>query len=631
MSTPFQRDGMPNPPQRSNNTDRFSTYLMVDNHQGRVVLQWIAEPRLRRNLQRYAAHDPHFPRLRDAGDLEEQLEQFWINFALNPPPPQEWEPANRHELAFQHLASYYESICHQAAKAIAHKHSQVSWEETLTIARAFIYNPKKLADILRKFQTKGSAKLSTYLHEVLTRTIKSETAVGRYSYWRLVCKTSEKKLLNALETAHYGQREISQILFAQKYFTKVYFFNRVKGRTRRRGETWPLPQPEDFAETAHCYNAERLLPSAPPEVASNPHPVTAEQIQRWMESCFEAVKECKNLEYQTCSLDELNAKLGIEIADPKTEPEDSAWGEFGEDELSLAWFNQTEEIKQLLETELKRCGNIIEVPLSERIWLIDKAKILPLKYGFGFTQKQIAVLCGIQQCKVSRDLTNKYTKPLLKALTQLSQPEGWVSDYVTEWLQKYFPSPNRADIIHAALVESLKQLTGAERELLSLRYGEKLVVTVIGDRWGCSADEVKAKLASIETQLHIFLLNCIGKWMKEYVNHWLHIFYQTPLKEALIHQLKGLPDSIQEGLQLYYKQSVLREQIEQNREESEAPDLTLLWEGRCQLEEGLIQWTADCLDIALTGNEERKKINQIVENWLKNFYVFEGGVQENEI
>lgn len=149
MSTPFNRDPMPSPPQRSNNTKRFSTYLMLDNQQGRVVLQWIAAPRLRRNVQRYAAHDPHFARLRDAKDLEEQLEQFWINLAVNPPPPQEWEPTNRQELAFQHLASYYETICHQAAKAIAYKHSQVSWEEALTIARAFIYNQKKLGDILR--------------------------------------------------------------------------------------------------------------------------------------------------------------------------------------------------------------------------------------------------------------------------------------------------------------------------------------------------------------------------------------------------------------------------------------------------------------------------------------------------
>ncbi len=563
MSTPFNRDPIPNPPQRSNNIDRFSTYLMVDSQQGLVVLQWVGEPRLRRNLQRYAAHDPHFARLLDAKDLEEQLEQFWINLAVNPPPPQEWEPANRQELAFKHLASYYESICHKAAKAIAYKHSQVSWEEALTIARAFIYNPQKLADILRKYQIQGSAKRSTYLHEVLTRTIKSETSVGKYSYWRLICQISEIKLTHALETAHYKQTEISQILFARKYFTNVYVFSRVKGRRKRPGETWPIPESEDFAETANCYNAERLLPSAPPEVTSNPHPVTAEQIQRWMENCFEAVKEGKKLEYQNLSLDELNANLGIEITDPKTAVENSAWPELGEEELTSAWSNQTEEIKQRLETALKRCGNMIEVPLSEGHWLIDETKLLPLKYGFGLTQKQMAVLCGIKQCKVSRDLKNKYIKPLVEALTQLSQPEGWVYDYVTEWLQKYFPSPNRADIIQAALVESLKQLTVSERELLSLCYGEKLDFSIIGDRQGYSVNEVEAKLASIETQLHNSLLHCIGKWMKEYVNQWLHIFYRTPIKQTLIHHLMALPSSIQESLQLYYKNSALPEQIEQ--------------------------------------------------------------------
>jgi hypothetical protein len=246
------------------------------------------------------------------------------------------------------------------------------------------------------------------------------------------------------------------------------------------------------------------------------------------------------------------------------------------------------------------------------------------------TQIQIAGLCGIKQYTVSRNL-NQYKKALLKALKEFSQPEGWVSEYVGEWLHKYFSSPDRRDIIQAALVEALKQLTVSERELLSLRYGERLDFRAIGLRLGCSADEVKAKLCSIEAQLHIFLLTCLEKWMKDYVKHWLHIFYQAPIQQTLIHDIMALPSSLQNSLQLHYKNSVNLEQIEWGLEWEKPEMFNLFWEGKCQLEEGLIQWTTDILDISLTGNQERQKINQIVENWLKNFYIFGEGGQEDDI
>lgn len=630
MSTSFNRDRqIPNLPPRRNNTDRFSTYLMVDNQQGRVVLRWKTDSRLRRNIQFYAARDPNFAQWHNDNEQEQKLEQFWIAIALNEAPMQQWEPAHRQQLALQHLASYYETICHKAAKAIADKHSQVSWEETLTIARTFVYSSSKIEEILRKYQPTGNAKFFTYLQEVLIRTIKSETSVGRYSSWRLICKISCQKLAHALASVQCQETQITQILFARKLFKAVYLFKRVKSQTRKAGETWPIPEPEDFAETAHCYNAERLLPSAPPEVAATPQ-VTPEQIQRWMETCFEAVKASKRSEYQDYSLEELNDQRGIEIADPKTETDSLGLPLGAESELNSALSKHSAKINQLFETELKQCPNIVELQLSDRIWLIDEAKLLPLKYGLGFTQTQIASLCGIKQYNVSRNLS-KYKKPLLKALKQLSQPDKWSEKYVGEWLAKYFPSPDRTDIIQAALVEALKELTVSERELLSLRYGEKLEVRVIGDRLEYSADEVTAKLAEIESQLHTFLLKSIDYWIKDYVNEWLDDFYQTLIHQVLIQQLMALPASIQNALQLYSKKSVKGEQTEENVESGERDPIDLFWEGKCQLEERLIEWAADHLNIVISGNEERQKIDLLVEDWLKYFYVFGEGGQENEV
>lgn len=627
MFNPFlHRDRIPTPPKRLNNVERFSTYLMVDTQQGRVVLQWITQPRLRRNFQLYAARDPNFARLGDR--RESALEAFWIDLALNPPPPQPWEPTNREQLALQHLASYYELICDKAAKWIVNKHGQLLWQDAFDIARTLVHDQEKLASILSQYQAKGDAKLSTYLQEVLIRTIKSEASVGRYSYWRLVCQTPQYKLIDALGRFGCQEPEISQIIFARKYFHQVYLFNRVKSPHRKPGEIWPVPQPEDFGETANCYNAERLLPCAPPEVAANPNPVTGEQMKAWMETCFEALKTTKKLTKECWSLDVLREK-GREFAAPETESEDYFINIVGEGKFKGGYLNEAKGISERLETELRNCKNVIELQLENGRWFIDETNLLPLTYGFGLTQTQIAALCNLKQYQVSRKLSY-YKTQLLNALTEISQPEEWVLPYVREWLQKYFPAPNRADIIQAALVEALKEITASERELLSLCYGEQLDVRAVGDRLGISPEEVEAKLNPIETQLHNGLLKHLDKWMKEYIKQWLYEVYQLSIQQVLIHHVQELPLPIQNSLQMHYQNYANPEQLAREVRLSESEDSQLFWKGRCQVEEDLVRWILEELNINLTGNKERERINKIVERNLIAIYKQGKGGQDNE-
>ncbi|HEY9838206.1 MAG TPA: hypothetical protein V6D27_15050, partial [Vampirovibrionales bacterium] len=280
MLSPSNPNPIPTPPRRSPNVNQFSTYLRSNHDGGRWVLEWKTEPRLRRNFQLYIAQDPNFAKLCDHSEDGMGLEQFWIALALDPPPPQGWEPTDRQQLAFQHLASYYEPICHKAARAIVDIHSQILWEDAFTIARLWLQKQDKLSEILRKYQANGPAQFSTYLQSVLMRTIKSETDVGRYSYWRLLCKAPDYEIAQALESVYLGPHPVSQLLLARKYFKKVYMANRINGGSRKKGEIWPPPQGEDFAETANFYNAQRLLRSALPEVAANP-PTNAQQIESW--------------------------------------------------------------------------------------------------------------------------------------------------------------------------------------------------------------------------------------------------------------------------------------------------------------------------------------------------------------
>lgn len=618
MSSPSNPNPIPNPPRRFPNVNQFSTYLRSNHDGGRWVLEWKTEPRLRRNIQLYRAQDPNFADLCDRAEDGTELEQFWITLALDPLPPQGWEPLERQQLAFQHLASYYEPICHNAARAIADKHSQILWEDALTIARLWLQKQDKLAEVLSKYQPNGPAKFSTYLQSVLMRNITSETDVGRYSYWRLLCKAPDYEIVQALELAGVLRPQIPQMLLARKTFKKVYMANRINGGGRRIGEIWPAPQSEDFAETAKFYNDQRFLGSALPEVAVNP-PSNGEQIGAWIQACLKALKDKRRRENELISIEPPPEQPGLEIPDPKTEGEDSILEEGSEGDFPDSAGSQINRIQELFETELRGCRSILEVQLGEHSVLMDKDRILLLRYGIGLTQQQIGELRGINQSSVNRKLKTYRTR-LLSALTQLSQPKDRAKDYVQGWLQKNFLSPNRADLIAIALVKEIKSLKSENRELLSLRYGQKLTVQQIGDRLGLMTDQVQSRLSNIETQLHKCLFTTLENWIKKYVDKWLYDFYTSALNQLLNQGFNLLSPDIQKILKLSYNHRVPLDKIAARVGLDEERVHHLVWEGICQLETHLNQKLSEVLEGSVLGKIEGQHLAQLTDKWLTNLH-----------
>lgn len=628
MLSPSNPNPIPNPPRRSPTVTQFATYLRSNHEGGRWVLEWKTEPRLRRNIQLYIAQDPNFADLCDRGEDGTELEQFWITLALDLLPPQEWEPRDRQQLAFQHLASYYEPICHKAARAITDKHSQILWEDAFTIARLWLQKQDKLAEIFRKYQSNGPAKFSTYLQSVLMLNIKSETDVGRYSSWRLLCKAPDYEIVEALESAGVRPTQVSQMLLARKTFKKVYIANRINGGYRRPGEIWPAPQSEDFAETANFYNHQRLLRSALPAVAVNP-PSNAEQIESWMYGCLKALKDKRGRENELISIEPLPEQPGLEIPDPKTEWEDAILEEGSEGDFPNSPGSQMDRIPELFETALRGCRSIREIPLGDRRVLIDKDGIILLKYGIGFTQQQIADLRGINQSSVNRKLKT-YKTCLLIALTQFSQPEERAMEYVKGWLQKNFLSPNREDMIAQSLVEAIKTLKSEDRELLSLRYGQKLTVQQIGDRLGLTADPVQSRLSNIEMQLHKCLFTTLENWIKKYVDKWLYDVYTSALSKLLNQGFNLLSPDIQKILKLSYNHHVPLDKIAARVELDEARAHHLIGEGICLLEAHLIQNLSAGLEMSFVGKFERQQLAKFTEKWLINLHKSNEGELNHE-
>jgi RNA polymerase sigma factor (sigma-70 family) len=502
-------------PKRRDNLNKFSTYIVLNNQNNQLVLQWKHQPSLQRNLKLYEEKHDGFSNLFYHEDKVADIAHFWRKVAFDESQLiADWEPSNKTQLAYEHLASYFEEKCYWAAKELCKGRNANFWEEYLFIARLLVYNPLKLKEVLVKYNAQ-IANLDTYITTTLTNHIKSSAEVSRFSRWRLLYTKSDKELREALKVFGIIEPEISLIVFARKYFKQVYLINKVKNSTRTTGKKWIAPDEDDFSKSAQCYNAEKVLPSAPHEVFANSTKVTAKQIQDWMEICIKALESYPISILPKFSLDALQsdgfqAKSELQVSDAEDTTEQGF----------LA--NQA---NSLLSEQLQ------SMKLGDR-------NILLLYYGFGLNQKQLADRLGINQSTISRYLT-KSTIKLLESIARISQPQQWVKQYVKQWLASEYQAPVHSDLIQAALVSAVKKIANEEREILQLYYGEGMDEREIASQSGISLNEIATRLTQAINHLQEKLMQEINFWMKEYLEKWLDNYYKSLIKLVLKNEARS--------------------------------------------------------------------------------------------
>ncbi|MEH2445566.1 MAG: sigma-70 family RNA polymerase sigma factor [Nostoc sp.] len=509
-------------PKRRDNLNKFSTYIMLTNQNNQLTLQWKHQPSLQRNLKLYEDKHPEFSNLFFHDDKGIDIVNFWRKVASDESQLiADWEPSNKIQLAYEHLASYFEEKCYWAAKDLCKERNANSWEEYLCIARLLVYNPLKLKEILVKYNSE-SANIDTYITNIITKHIKYSAEVNRFSRWRLLYKKSDKELIEALKVFGIIEPEISLIIFARKYFKQVYLINKVKNPNRTIGKKWIAPEEEDFSKSAQCYNVEKVLSTAPHEVFANFTKVTAKQIQDWMEICIKALESYPISIIPKFSLDAFQSEFEVrsELQTPEIEWEKISSSEDIREQGFLA--NQANSI------------------LSEQLqsMKLDERRILLLYYGFRLNQKQLADRLGINQSTISRYLT-KSTIKLLEAIARISQPQQWVKGYVIRWLESEYHAPVHSDLIQAALVSAIKKLVKEEREILQLYYGERMDKIKIASQLGVSLNEIAIRLTQTKNNLQEKLIQEINIWMKEYLEKWLGNYYKSLLKIVLKNEAKS--------------------------------------------------------------------------------------------
>ena len=514
MPNPFNQEIIPRLPERRDNAENFFTYLILTTRNRRPVIQWQNDAELKRNFELYQECNQTFSQLCSQPNQTKNVAEFWREIAINTSlSVQEWEPKNRKMLALKHLATYFEKGCYYAAIEVGSKSSERSWEEYLYCARVFIFNYENFIKLLQSYNVSHQASLDTYIQQSLIRTI--HASISKFSRWRLLTHESDKYLREALQRAGTQEPNISQFIFARKYFKQVYRFNKVNNPAiRQPGQKWPNPDSEDFQAAAECYNAEKYLPSAPHEVSAGSS-INGQQIQAWMKICIAALQNYPK---------SINPQFSIEALQ-----EQGHEGFLDKSQVENANIAKT----KISGTAVRELLNQTDSAFRKQLESLtpDQHTILLLYYGAGFKQKQLAIQLNLNQSSISRRL-DAIKIQLLQAMVEMSQPHQWVANYVVEWLQKKFRAPLHSDLIQVALVQAIKEFESEEQEVLHLRYGQQVAQEKIATELGMDLLAVSAIISQAQQKLQGNLIKVLNTWMKEYVEKWLVKFYQAQILAA---------------------------------------------------------------------------------------------------
>ena len=514
MPNHFNQEIIPRLPERRDNAENFFTYLILATRNGRPVIQWKNDAELKRNFELYQECNQTLSQLCSQPNQTQNIAEFWRQIAINQSlSVEEWEPENRKMLALKHLATYFEKACYYAAIEVSSKSKNCFWEEYLYCARVFICTYENFIKLLQSYNVFHPASLDTYIQQSLIKTIRA--SISKFSPWRLLTRESDKYLREALQRAGTLEPNISQFIFARKYFKQVYLFNKVNNPAiRQPGQKWPNADSEDFQAAAECYNAEKYLPSAPHEVSAG-STINEQQMQAWMKICIAALQNYPK---------SINPQYSIEALQ-----EQGREGFLDKSQLENANIakakNSGTAVRELLnQTDSAFCKQLESLTP-------DQHTILLLYYGAGFKQKQLAIQLNLNQSSISRRL-DAIKIQLLQAMVEMSQPHQWVPDYVGEWLQKNFRAPLHSDLIQVALVQAIKELESEEQEVLRLRYGQQVAEEKIATELGMDLLVVSAIISQAQQKLQANLIKVLNTWVKEYVEKWLVNFYQAQFLAA---------------------------------------------------------------------------------------------------
>lgn len=516
--------------------EKFYKYMDLGSDSANSNIRWKSEAHLQRNIELYKSRHEKFISLSNQKDNIRELVQFWIDVALYDLPPQEnWESNNRVQKAWEHLTVYCEESCYHATFEVWKIDQSQSWEELIFLARSLIYERDRFKNILVQYNNVNSS-LDTYITKILINNVKDKTSIGKFSKWRLFVHKSDKELKEALYRDGRCELEISQYLFARKYFKQVYQMNKLQNPAVTKGKKYPEPSETDFIEVVNYYNTEKLLSGAPHEVAAS-EDITVEQLKAWIDASIAALYNYPKSIASNYSLEALQ-DTGRDFEYPSQEV------------FELGYCGSAEDTSFV---------NKAEAALRQQLYSLkpNQQKTLLLYYGFELNQTQVAEILQLTQRAITARLQTIKLK-FIRTLSQLSEPSEWVYEYVTGWLVSSYRSPVYSDLINVALVEAIKKLEQQEKEALRLCYGQKMHLKNIANKLQITEsdlaliiDNAKAKLEdNLIKEIDCIIIQYLKVWLSNTCKHIIQLACNN-LKVSPTTRLEALQPILEESLKIW--------------------------------------------------------------------------------
>ncbi|MBD2208056.1 XRE family transcriptional regulator [Calothrix sp. FACHB-1219] len=529
------------------------------------------------------------------------------------------QPETEKKLAHWHLLAYFDrDRCYLIWRSWCRLPFYAAYAENLyALTNEHLCNREKLRQYLNKYQTSGysGANLKTYMVGVLRNVTRDH--VNWESRWHLLCdvdinshrklQKAEERLRSALNNAGTREPEISQYLFAWRYFIPIYKNNRVYNPQRREGGKWPEPDFADFVATAKDYNSQRFQPGAPLQVAVGAD-VAPAMIQKWMNLCIDALQQSDQI-------------IEVPYDIHSNEPADSGEAIEQDEEQSLS----LPAVDLALTSELE----IIEQNLDKTRSQIPKSyrqAVMALCYPHRLallTQEQFASKMSVHQGTVSRYISKNVEAPLIEKFEQLTSEQFNPTVYIKTFLTEKFTRLYRVNPIEAQLMAAIADLDAELQHILKLSYGQKLNINeltqTLSQNQPLSQAEVQAKFSLAHEQLEKSFLNLLKQWQSNYIKSWLKNYYQNLIQSGLLQSCEQLASPHPEILWQRYAQKKDVNNIENLTSKSHADQM--LTAAKQELQRLFLQWIDTRFGISL--ETETQQIGVIIEDWLSTNLLYQ--------
>lgn len=517
------------------------------------------------------------------------------------------QPETEKRLAHWHLLAYFDrDRCYLIWRSWYRLPFYAAHAENLyALTNEHLCNREKLQQYLNKYKTSNDsrANLKTYMIGVLRNVMRQQ--INWESKWHLLCdvdisssrklQKAEERLREALKNSGSREPEISQYLFAWRYFVPVYKNNRVYHPNRREGDKWPEPEFSDFAETAKDYNSQRFQPGAPLQVAVG-EAIAPAMIQQWMNICIAALQQSSQIvevSYDANNIEQPDNRSANswEALEKEEEPA----------EIDLILTREIESIEQNLDSVRS------QIPKSCR------QAVMPLCYPHRLallTQEQFSTKIGVHQGTISRYISKNVEAPLLEKFQELTTKQINPSAYVKTFLTEKFAHLNSANPIEAQLIAAIADLDAQSQQILKLSYGQQINLTeltqTLSQEKPISQAEVEQKLSLAQHQLEKSFINLLNQWQINYIKSWLKNYYQNLIQSGLLKSFEQLGSQQKEIICQRYVQ---KQDIKTNSHTCQT--LTL---AKQQLQRSFLRWIDTRFGICL--ETETQQVGEVVEDWL---------------